>query len=310
MPDGNWKLRPVTIVLTTIAIMLLAAREQHVVPTSDLPFVPPPSEVAYQEAQPSSEQTQEQADLEAQQSMASAAWATTYATWIAVGISFCALIGLIATVVYARYAWKAAADSAKADNDALELTRTQLRESREAAAEARETTQAQARCYVEALSASYTPQKPGQLTLLQTPSGIDIKATNRGGTLAMNVTCFCEAVMYNIDTESGFRWKEVEKPLRMRVGNIAPGTDFSISLASPLVDFVEGAETDGSSCAVLRGAIYYTDVFGSKFRTGFMFPQFIPVKKVLVREGPFSIGKAVYHPGTPYFEPVEKYYDE
>lgn len=49
--------------------------------------------------------------------------------------NFFGLIGLFFTVVYAKRAWEAASSSAKADNEALELTREALKEQREGAAE-------------------------------------------------------------------------------------------------------------------------------------------------------------------------------
>ena len=49
--------------------------------------------------------------------------------------NFFGLIGLFFTVIYAKRAWEAASSSAKADNEALELTREALKEQREGAAE-------------------------------------------------------------------------------------------------------------------------------------------------------------------------------
>ena len=128
MSDGNWKLRPVTIVVAVIAVMLLAAREQGVVPASELVVTPGPSEVTYQEAKPNSDYTSDDPDLRAQESMAAAAWVASF-------VSLFALAGLALTVHFAREAWKAATRSADADNEALELTRTQLSEARAAAEE-------------------------------------------------------------------------------------------------------------------------------------------------------------------------------
>ncbi|MBY9067773.1 hypothetical protein K1X12_12750 [Hyphomonas sp. WL0036] len=85
--------------------------------------VVPDTDLSQQIANNGAQQTEQSADLKAQQSMALAAWA-------AVGVSVCGLVGLFFTVRYALFAWKAAEKSANADNEALILTRTQLDEAR------------------------------------------------------------------------------------------------------------------------------------------------------------------------------------
>lgn len=83
----------------------------------------------------------QKADLEAQRDMARAAYS-------AVWVSVVALIGLALTVHFARKAWLASAASAEADNKALELARTQLKEARESAIEAQRVGEAQVRAYL------------------------------------------------------------------------------------------------------------------------------------------------------------------
>jgi hypothetical protein len=66
------------------------------------------------------------------------------AAWAGVWVSFFALLGLSLTVYFACLAWLAAERSAKADEEALETTKTQLKESREAAITERERVEAEA----------------------------------------------------------------------------------------------------------------------------------------------------------------------
>lgn len=105
MSDRDRLIHPVTGCLIAIALMLFFAREQGVVPASELVVTPGPSEVTQEVTQTHSDKpSTEEKDLEAQQSMASAAWFTTYAAWGTAIISFLALIGLSLTVYYARKA--------------------------------------------------------------------------------------------------------------------------------------------------------------------------------------------------------------
>ncbi|MEL7058253.1 MAG: hypothetical protein AAGL09_18120 [Pseudomonadota bacterium] len=82
-----------------------------------------PKQIAEQVSEPEAASSYQDASLRTQQSI-------VFATWAAVVVSSFALIGLGLTVHFARQAWKATDASAKADNEALKLTRIQLEEAR------------------------------------------------------------------------------------------------------------------------------------------------------------------------------------
>ena len=98
----------------------------------------PTEQAVAAEARERQRQQREQHDLNAQ-------WTSAVAALVQIVISVGALAGLIATVFYARRAWLAARTSARADNRALSLAVTQLREARKTAVAERDRSEAEGR---------------------------------------------------------------------------------------------------------------------------------------------------------------------
>ena len=246
------------------------------------------------------ENSETSADLQAQQSMAGAAWA---AVWVGVG----GLIGLVFTVRYALLAWKSAEKSAKADNDALDLTRTQLNEARTAAEDQSriaaeqiaamkssadaawaladntlQVNQKRARAYVHATKAA-VKDWPYKNALAEDPSDFYVALTieNFGQTIAKKVTIVhCSAAGFRKDTNTP---RAIEDPIFQMVSNLAPGQtqEFALhrrlQIRKQLRQIKEFNEADTQTFLSdqyhlhLWGEVQYLDIYGKRHRTAFQY---------------------------------------
>lgn len=340
MSEGDRLFHPVTGSLAAIFLMLLAAalvghanryhgnhsnsgnQSAHQAQSPMAPSGPSgPSE------QPSAEErreAREEADLAAQYRMARAAENAVY-------ISAFALLGLALTVHFARKAWLAAQASAKADNEALELTRTQLNESREAAAEqadhmnrqvwamqdtarasqqhariTRDVAARQSRCYIEPTGGKFIKPDPEKVTILTNVSSIKLNCVNHGESIGREIYCLYEVEFVDLDKPSGIlSWREFIPSYKSEHPNVAPKSPFSIDLDLNVVKQIEDAPYDGRTMSIIRGAVYYRDVFDEQFRSGFVLLGLIPINSGLVaREIPFGMSRASQD--RPTFQKVEQ----
>ena len=268
-------------------------------------------------------EAREEADLRAQQGMVLAAW-------VAVFISGAALFGLGLTVFYARNAWLAAKASADSDNEALELTRTQLSEARLAAEEqaahmnrqvwamqdmatasqrharvTQDVAARQSRCYIEPTGGKFIRPDPEKATLLTNFSSIELHCINHGESIGREVYCLYEFEFVDLNSRTGtIKWREFEPVYKSDHPNVAPKSKFSIGLDLGVVKQVEDVRYDGQGLAVIRGAVYYRDVFDEQFRSGFVLLGLFPFNTGLVaREIPFGMSRSSQD--RPTFERVK-----
>lgn len=256
MSDRDRLLHPVTGSLVAVLLMLLVAglvshqRTYHSRGGDNAENRPLESQVSSPPLDRSSTdkktsnsdvpKNQSSEDLIAQQDMAKAAWA-------AVRISVFGLIGLVFTVAFAGLAWWEARKSAKADNEALKLTRKQLADAESearvsadraerqidaaqeaaasayraanaqsrAAAVAQEIGQKQSMAYVH-VTAAYTPgQQHDKNALVNALSNhkarLVVDVENIGNTVAKYVTLFVELVN-DTDTKNWPKFRELDFP--------------------------------------------------------------------------------------------------
>lgn len=242
----------------------------------------------------------EEADLRAQRSMGNA-------TWFAVWISGIALLGLGATVHFARKAWLAAKVSADADNAALELTRTQLAEARTEAEEqsrrarrqlvameesakaawanvtaTQQISEKRARAYVHSIGASIK-NWPVRNALAPDEKDLffSLQVENFGQTIAKRINIvFCVAAGFRQET---FKPRALENPVAQLVSNVAPGqtSDVSIIRLPTLKKIIKEIEDfnnePGKPILSNRkylhfwGEIHYFDIYGKMHRTAFQY---------------------------------------
>ena len=316
---------PVTGSVTAVVLMLLCAglvshadhyhanrqnyeyNEPNAVEAAP-PFLRP-SSGAKAIARETNEQPGYDPDLRSQERMADAAWAAVYSSLFLIGL----------TIHFARMAWLAAKESAAADNAALELTRTQLSEARLAASEqadqmnrqvwaTQDTARAaqrhamitqdvaarQSRCYIEPIGGTFIRPDPETATLLTDYSKIEIKCVNHGSSIGKEIYCLYEVEVIDLDNRTGtLGWREFEPELKSGHPNVAPKSDFSISLELNAVQRVEEVPYDGRSLVLVRGAVYYRDVFDEEFRSGFVLLALFPINSGLVaREIPFGMSQS------------------
>ena len=281
-------IHPITGSLAAVFLMLLLA---GVVSHVDRYHSMPPIVQDIGIDQKPAEGVDNSADLKVQKNMANAAWA---AVWVGAA----GLVGLLFTVRYALLTWKEAQRSATADEESLALTRLQLKDSRDVAAR-------QSRCYIEPVGGKFIRPDPDKATLLTDHANIMLNCVNHGGSIGKNIYCLYEVEVIDLDASSGtLRWREFEPQFRSDHPNVAPNSEFSISLDLNAVKQVDEVPFDGRHLAVVRGAVYYRDVFDDRFRSGFVLIGLIPFNSGLVaREIPFGMSRS--SEDRPIFEFLE-----
>lgn len=316
MPERDRLIHPVTGSLAAVFLVLLVAglvshaNRYHSntanggqTSTRQLPEAPlfaGPGGGAQQASPEEREEARKEADVAAQLRMAAAAENAVY-------VSFLALFGLAATIFYARRAWEAARDSAKADNEALKLTRTQLTEARASAdiqadrsrqqldamrdsakaawanAEAtRQVSEKQARAYVHSINAEIIVW-PVYNALSGEPNDFvcSLKIENVGQTIAKRVeVLYCLATGFKDET---FEVRPMISPDRQLIPNLAPGQSPDVSIYSrrflrPMSKELD-AYNKAPSMTILSpkkhlhfwGEVCYSDIYGKRHRSGFQY---------------------------------------
>lgn len=278
-----------------------------------------PEPIPQPETAEARKEAREEADLAAQTRMAVAAEN-------AFNISIVSAFLLAAAVAFAGLAWLAAKASADADNEALELTRTQLKEAREDAAAlaelqntqietavdaakaawanektAREIGQKRASAYVHAVSMTFRPPKLSQsATLLEQVESLTINFENIGQTVAKNVI-----VLYKIKVGAAtgmWSYQEPDDTTPSRISNIAPNqkTGAISTITIPENTFVDSYPEE-EQMVFVTGSVRYSDVFGQRYRTTFKFWIF---RKAHRWEEPLTVN--VMAVKGPAFEAVEQ----
>lgn len=289
MPERDRLLHPVTGSLAAVFLMLLLAglishaNRYHLESPASVGMISPNVDVSQEPAKSSQQQAYDEADLQAQQSMALAAW-------FAVAVSGTGLVGLLFTVRYALFAWKAAQKSADADEAALVQTRLATMAAFKTEESTREIGQKQATAYLYAASANVPVRQTlthgvdnALLSALQKRAMLSVKLRNIGQTMAKNVY-----LKFELCDERKGAW-EVHRELNgfksLRTSNIAPGQDFDVIIYQDILkDIRESAASEDRlkyplQMRTLRGDIIYEDVFTNIFRTAFIFVLFYNITK-------------------------------
>ena len=272
MSEGDRLFHPVTGSLAAIFLMLLAAgsvshanryhsdhHSQHQPGANQAQSSVPlagPSSLGEQPSADDRKYAREEADLRAQQGMVGAAWT-------GVVISGFALAALLVTIHFARMAWLAAKDSAKADNDALELTRTQLMEARDTAE-----VQSRAYCLIDGTDVRRIPTtKEKSLSDLE-PFELELLAAskNTGQTPAFDVGIIATIFF---GAEDDLKAKTIRDSRARSI--IGPGQ--SVHFERRTKDGLTNAkikEFVAKGCTLwLKGTITYTDVYGDVWQYAF-----------------------------------------
>lgn len=228
----------------------------------------------------------ESANVEAR-SLLAAESAVRVSVWQTV-FNFFGLIGLAMTVLYARNAWIAARDSARADNDNLELTKEALKEQRAEAAEQdrrfaaqldasrqlayaanrqanimRSQSETQLRAYLSVFLAEIRGLEIGG----QPQAHVAIK--NCGTTPASEMRSWVGIGLGPHDPAEKYPAKPDKFP--DSGGTIGPGQEkhLTVRLSSPITTDIASQLENGTVCIRVIGGAEYVDVFGKKRETLF-----------------------------------------
>ncbi len=235
----------------------------------------------------------EHRDTNAQEGMEAAAW------W-AVRLSAVALVGLGLTVLFAGLAWRAARDSADADNKALRVARKQIKEARAAADETQRVSRDQSRAYVHAAGATvdYTNRNLfwGSLIEAASPDAppvfsatLLVDVTNVGETPTKFIEYYAEAAIEDMGVT--YYYRPIFPDGYSAISNLAPkdsreelflAQDFSKTVTTG--SFIRpGTPRRGllgsqipNRLLIVRGRIKYVDVFDRTYFSDFGFYCFKP----------------------------------
>ncbi len=200
----------------------------------------PDVSISQEPAEGSRKSSETSADLQAQQSMALAAWS-------AVGVSAFGLIGLFFTVRYALFAWRSAEKSADADNKALELARTQLDEARQA-------NMAQLRAYL-----SVQDLQVNNFSVGDKPR-FEFLIRNNGNTPAYDVQYIAQVYLSDDPKAYKVRFPSIEWQSKLIVAPSYANSGF-VGGDTVMTKAAYEAVMSGKLVPVLAGYIVYRDIF-------------------------------------------------
>lgn len=210
----------------------------------------------------------EASDLDAQ-------WATAVWTFAQAAVGALALVGLCFTIWLSRLAWLESRESARQAKRSATIAQKQLIDARTATALVRETDEATARAYVSVTRATFRPPathaEPFRSSTKKA-GDIVLALENSGQTAAKNIVIRYDVVAEKLGT---FEWKELGPAYTILGSNLAPKQEpadtLELHLVGPPIFQENDAVKGGDPYAVLRGEVRYTDVFGRRHRTAFIF---------------------------------------
>lgn len=300
MSERDRLFHPVTGCLAGVFLLLtgpalLGAKQQEAdqrsrQPQAQIEQTIDPAAPVYTERDQRTADERDEADVRAQERMADAADA-------AVNLSFFALLGLGGTIFFAALAWWEARKSAKADNKALRIAKTQIKEARAANKETQRISRAQSCAYVH-VSEAWIERNAGswwgRLIDEDMEEGelvpiLYLRFANVGNTPTKEVTYYATAA-----AESGFLpfTNTGIRPDGFRhIGNIAPNDDIAPVVAAdglaaairearrPLPVTGSGlfGRTPRHATLTIRGRVVYRDAFDKERFSDFGFSaRFLP----------------------------------
>ncbi|MEQ8558424.1 MAG: hypothetical protein RIB03_08910 [Henriciella sp.] len=202
-------------------------------------------------------------DLEAQQ------WMAWSAFWMVL-LTGAGVILIAATLRETGLMLQEARKATDAANDSAAAAWAATEDSKDVAAR-------QSRCYIEVIGGRLIKPDPKFATMLTNFSTIEVRCVNHGASIGKDIYCLYEVEVVDLDNRTGsLKWQEFEPEFRSDHRNVAPRSEFSISLNLSAVRRVEEVPFDGRHVAVIRGAVYYRDVFDDIFRSGFVLFGLLP----------------------------------
>lgn len=285
-----------------LAGLISHANRYHLESPASVGMISPNMDVSQEPAQSSQQQAYDEADLQAQQSMALAAW-------FAVAVSGTGLVGLLFTVRYALFAWKAAQKSADADEAALVQARLATVAAYKNEKTAREIGQKQSMAYLYATGASIAPWPfRNALSGLPEEHHCVLHLSNIGQTMAKRVEIY---YCFGIDTQvAAAHPKILQKPFKISFSNVAPSQTADAKVYKVLTPWKKLIAKESATATIIGtkdyfhfwGEIHYSDVFDVRHRSAF---QFVTVYNRIDTGDMISLSAHL-----PIFEKLEQQHDD